>query len=274
MRHAAISIVAGTVLSLAASGLSLAADMPLKAPPAPMAPSWTWTGFYIGGNVGGGWSADPTVTFTPNDPFSASAFGGFVSPPVSFNTSGPVGGFQVGYNWQFNQTWLVGIESDFDFSAIAGNGTSNNYAVGIALQQQRVDEKVQWFGTVRGRLGYLVTNSLLIYGTGGFAYGRVAETAQNSNTNGITSGGAPANLCGGNTVCWAGASAPVSTGWTAGGGLELALMNNWTVKAEYLYVSLGSNMFNENIGIGPSSMAAHFSDTNFHVARAGVNYKF
>jgi outer membrane immunogenic protein len=277
MRNTAIAIVAGTALSLAASGLSLAADMPVKAPPAPMAPSWTWTGFYIGGNVGGGWSADPTATFTPNDPFSAAIGAG---GPISFNTSGPVGGFQAGYNWQFNQSWLLGVESDFDFSAIAGKGTSNHIEpfFGDTLQQA-ADEKVQWFGTVRGRVGYLATNSLLLYGTGGFAYGRVAESVNYSNL-GPTPFFGPGGSCLIGSPCYSGASARVSTGWTAGGGMELALMNHWTVKAEYLYVSLGSNTFTEAnlptsfVSAPTASITARFSDTNFHVVRAGVNYKF
>jgi outer membrane immunogenic protein len=241
-----------------------------------MAPSWTWTGFYVGGNFGGGWSADPKVTFTPNDPFSAIPGAG---GPISFNTSGPVGGFQAGYNWQLNQAWLVGVESDFDFSAIAGQGTSTHIFAGFISLQQAADEKVQWFGTVRGRVGYLATNSLLLYGTGGFAYGRVAESVHYSDLGPVGLGGSPGGSClvG---ACYSGASAPVSTGWTAGGGAELALMNHWTVKAEYLYVSLGSNNFTEAnlpsifVAAPTASITAHFSDTNFHVARAGVNYKF
>jgi outer membrane immunogenic protein len=276
MRNVLFSVAAAVGIALASAAAGHAADMPMKAPPMPAAPAYGWTGFYLGGNVGGGWSSDPTVTFTPNDPLSAAT----TSTPISFNMSRPVGGFQAGYNWQINQTWLVGVESDFDFSAIAGSGQSNFFNPGTTNIQQTVDEKVKWFGTVRGRLGYLATNGLLLYGTGGFAYGKVADSAQASNLGPASAVLAPFGACVVNSQCYSGASASVLTGWTAGGGLELALANHWTVKAEYLYVSLGSSSFNEpNLGaIGvptpTGSITAHYSDTNFHIARAGVNYKF
>jgi opacity protein-like surface antigen len=111
----------GVALNVLASlNAARAADMPVKAPPGSPEEVYRWTAFYIGGNVGGGWSADPTVTFAPNDLFSTLLLAG---GPISFSTAGPIGGFQAGYNWQLNQAWLLGVESDFDFSSITGNRT-------------------------------------------------------------------------------------------------------------------------------------------------------
>jgi outer membrane immunogenic protein len=131
---------------------------------------------------------------------------------------------------------------------------------------------------VRGRLGYLPTNNLLIFGTGGFAYGRAAQHVAYTNASlGTTIIGFNGSCAPG--PCFAGSSAPGLTGWTAGGGLEYAHSQNWTVKAEYLYVSLGSHSFNENV-LGPgqldqtSAITASFGTTAFHIVRAGVNYKF
>lgn len=197
---------------------------------------------------------------------------------------GALGGFQIGYDWQFNQAWLAGGEADFDLSSISGNGTSNFFSPPVGglgnTLQQATDERVKWFGTVRARIGYLVSNSLLIYGTGGFAYGRATESARYFNPGPF--GGFIGGLgsCPAGSLCYAGSSARVSTGWTAGGGFELPVMNHWTVKAEYLYVSLGGNNFTESnlpsvsVPAPTASITAHFSDTNFHVVRGGLNYRF
>jgi outer membrane immunogenic protein len=128
-------------------------------------------------------------------------------------------------------------------------------------------------------LGYLPTNNLLVYGTGGFAYGRMKQDiAYNNNT------GAPSNFDGacptGPATCYAGSSARFATGWTAGGGFEYALMNNWTVRAEYLYVNLAGNTLPESVlggvfpGFAPSTINAQYDDLALHLVRAGMNYKF
>jgi outer membrane immunogenic protein len=264
---------------------AFAADMAVKAPPPPPAPIYSWTGFYIGGNAGYGWGGNQTVSFTSNGgPVSilSNDLASFIGPglPVSFSVSGAVGGFQLGYNWQVSQTWLLGLETDFDFSGLKGSGVSTNFNTpslfaGVSTASERLD----WFGTVRGRLGYLPTNNLLVYGTGGFAYGRVAQSVTYGSLSTITfndiTGKCPALT----PVCFAGTSDRIASGWTAGAGLEYAFLNNWTIKIEYLYVNLGSNTFNETVlftGVSSatSSIAAHYSDFGFNVVRGGVNYKF
>jgi len=279
------SLLVATVAAGTFTQFAYAADLPVKAPPASApAAAYNWTGFYVGGNAGGGWSADPTVNFAPNDSFSAQIGAG---APTSFRISGALGGFQVGYNWQFNQVWVFGVESDFDFSSLRGSGTSSFFSrlpTGIGNNLlQTTNQRVQWFGTVRGRVGYVAPNNMLVYGTAGFAYGKASENASYANPGPFGAFTAAANTfgsCLANTTCYAGASKPTLTGWTAGGGLELPLLDHWTIKAEYLFVSLGGNSFIEaNLPSAPvpapnASIAVRFGETDFHVVRGGLNYKF
>jgi outer membrane immunogenic protein len=134
MHSKLISSLVGAAFIVAAGGLAGAADMPIKAPPKPVAPAavYNWTGFYVGANGGYGWK-DPTVTFTPNDANAqgftcGGAFGGTCAPPASFGINGGFGGLQAGYNWQLGRQWVAGLETDFDWSDIKGTGTSNFFS--------------------------------------------------------------------------------------------------------------------------------------------------
>jgi outer membrane immunogenic protein len=172
--------VLATIAAVGFASVASAADLPVKAPPmvAPVA-AYNWTGFYVGVNGGYGWG-NRSATFTPND-INALAVtcggiaGGTCVPPTSFNVNGALGGLQAGYNWQFNQNWLLGVEADFDWSRIQGTGTSNFIlgSVPSAPSNFQASQNTKWFGTIRGRFGFLPTNQLLVYGTAGFAYGKV-----------------------------------------------------------------------------------------------------
>jgi outer membrane immunogenic protein len=285
------------IAAFAAATLSgapaLAADMATKAPPkaAIPAPVFTWTGFYVGGNVGYGWK-DPTVTLTPNDAVAqvvtcGGGLGGTCPPPASFNIHGALGGLQIGYNWQANQNWLFGLETDFNWSNVKGTGSSNFFIgqpVAPAPSSFQASENVKWFGTARGRIGFLPTNNLLLYATGGLAYGRVSDNVGLNSTAAGVIGVATGFRCTvggpGATNCFLGNASRTATGVTVGGGAEYALWNNVSVKAEYLYVNLGhGNSVNvvaqvANPGIAPSSFTAAYSTVDFHVVRGGVNYRF
>jgi len=200
-----------------------------------------WNGFYVGVNGGYGWTA--------ND--------GPLSPEGGF------GGGQIGYNWQglFGYSpWVIGIEADFQ-----GAGISDSDRLG--------ENSLNWFGTVRGRLGYLVTPTLLLYGTAGLAYG-----GMNSSANYLT-----AELEGGPVFIGGGAAA-ISTsraGWTAGGGLEWMFMPNWSAKLEYLYYDLGSVNDNGAFVADVTSAPPEFSYVvtsharfSGNIVRAGINYHF
>jgi outer membrane immunogenic protein len=268
-------IAAAAVLGFtAAQAADIAAQPYTKAPP--LAPAYNWTGFYAGVNAGYAWE-DPTVNYTPNN--AVISGGGNVRPVGSWDNSGALGGFQIGYNWQFGPQWVAGVEADINASDIKGSNTSAGM-LGFAPAQFTTGQKVDWFGTVRGRLGFLPTDRLLVYATGGLAYGEVKEntsiTTIGVGTN--VTNGAFGVSCVANQTCFAGSASGIRTGWTAGVGVEYAIWQNLTAKAEYLYVDLGGNSivgtaFNGN-GLTPASYTASVSSLHFNVVRAGLNYRF
>ena len=261
---------------IAASGFAFAAGMTPKAAPAPV---YSWTGFYVGGNLGYSWG-DPNSDTSLTGIGASTTFGPFAfahSDPLKLQ--GVIGGAQIGYNWQASPDWVYGLEADWQASGeAAALGYSDPYA-GRRLGFQAVgtantndNAQIPWFGTLRGRVGYALDH-VLIYGTGGLAYGQV----QLEGTT--TDSGSTLFICG--PTCSPtpfGGTAPfgasrVSVGWTAGAGVEGALAGNWTWKAEYLYVDLGSlDLFapgpfaSETINVH-----ARFTD---NILRVGFNYKF
>jgi len=275
--------IAGAALMALIGTPAFAADMALKAPPPPPAPVYSWTGFYIGANVGGGWGSNRSVDYSSNVPHDSLFMGAGETPvATSFKDSGAVGGLQFGYNWQFNRNWLVGLETDFDWSGLKGSGSGTSTVLFTPISvAETVHEQIEWFGTVRARLGYLPMNNFLTYITGGVAYGRVDHTGSYVNNGGgsfIAGGPGFSVLCSPGT-CFTGSSSSVATGWTAGAGFEYAVSTNVTLKAEYLYVGLPSKSITETAtainlaGSLPSSFNANYSKTNFNVARIGFNYR-
>ena len=216
-------------LGLLAAGAASAADLPSRKGPvvAPVyVPAFTWTGFYVGANAGYAWGQIDSSNFGIVNPFS--------------DPDGFVGGGQIGYNYQIGQ-WVVGLEADFQGADL--KSTARNLAGTVTASNE-----INWFGTVRGRVGYAF-DRFLPYVTGGFAYGNVknkvtAPTFTFSDDN-------------------------TQYGWTVGGGLEYAFTNNLTAKVEYLYVNLDKESFTVPGGTFTSNV-----ETKFSVVRAGLNYKF
>jgi outer membrane immunogenic protein len=167
-----------------------------------------------------------------------SSFDSAVAPTGSFNTSGALAGVQAGYNWQAGPG-VFGLETDMDWTNIRGASTTN-CAPGCETRNS-------WLGTTRGRVGYAVSNGFLPYLTGGVAYGNIKA-------------GVPG---------FAGATGS-KAGWTLGGGLEFALSGNWTAKAEYLYVDLGSI----DCGASCGTPAPDLVKFKANIVRAGLNYRF
>jgi outer membrane immunogenic protein len=220
---------------------ALAADLPRKAPayvpPAP--PPFSWTGFYVGASAG----------FIANDSEgndNGDGTGdGWINTPATYRL-GQVGGLfgvDVGYNWQFSPNWVLGIEADIAGATGNGDGFSDIYG-------SEVYSKLSALGTIRGRIGYAF-DRMLVYATGGFAYGKVHDRVSWEQAPDYTA----------DESKW-------KTGWTLGGGLEYAFPNNWTVRAEGLYVDLGSTSFT-NI----SSCNFGFKH-RYALGRIGINYKF
>jgi outer membrane immunogenic protein len=245
---------------------ALAADLstpPYVKTPVVAAPIYSWTGFYIGVNAGGAWTdSNPTTTTISTlagyfNPDSAAAIG--IVGNQRIRTTGFTGGVTAGYNWQANN-WLLGIESDFNYFGVKGSSSGTGVYPCCA--------GTNWLITVRGRVGVLVTPAFLLYGTGGLAVANV--NASYFFTDNVF---AP---------FLATESALISTtryGWTAGIGGEYALMNGWSIKAEYLYVDLGrasvsTNSLNAPIGAVSTNVFTHTVDLRSNIARVGLNYKF
>jgi outer membrane immunogenic protein len=276
MKKFLLTTLTSSVLALPAMAADLA--------PVPHEQVWSWTGFYFGGTVGGGWmtsNSNETVTST----FCNPAFSGCpaVGPalaaaiPTTYNTAkaGFLAGAEAGYNWQFGQ-FVVGIETDLSGASISGSSSVTNAVSVVGFPGFAVaaygtqSEKLDYFGTVRGRAGFLVTNPLLAYVTGGFAYG----DASASNSLG-------ANIVGGPCIgCSPGVTGESTSskqaGWTVGGGLEWMFAPNFTVKGEYLYYDFGSVSFAGPTTISPATYGASTAataDFKGSVVRVGLNFK-
>ncbi len=283
MRTSCTAVFIGATLAALTGAPGLAADMMLtKAPPISAAPAPTWTGFYVGGNVGYGW-VDPTASFAANP---APLGGGLVDlvgagAPVTFDMVSAVGGVQLGYNYQLNAQWLIGAEADFDFSGLRGSGVSNNTPPVVPFPfGSTADERVNWFGTERLRLGFLPSNNLLVFGTGGIAQGGIKQNVSYNNNGPVLIADADGNCATGPGNCYNGSSSRIATGWAAGGGLEYAFAEHWSVRAEYLYVNLGDNNFTESVpasntpGVPASTINVHYTPTIIETVRAALNYRF
>lgn len=213
-----------------------AADRPLKAPALPGV--YHWTGFYGGVNLGS--------VIGQADAGSAVAANGVIAG-ADVNSVGAVGGVQAGFNWQFNPSWLVGVEGDFGYLGVKRSNT--DWFDGITIGQ-----RASWYATLRARTGY-VTGPSLLYVTGGLAAVRMEETFGGNTATGL----APTT------------SETTRTGWTAGGGIETKLSRNWSAKTEYLYIATGTHSFAAN----PYAVADTASfKSQFHVVKAGLNYSF
>jgi len=230
LKRALLGATALALLAGSASAADLATRYPVKAAPIPVQ-VFSWTGFYIGGNVGWGW-ADNSYDYTP-----------FGLPTYSYglgSSNGFIGGLQLGYNYQFANNIVLGVEADFEWADIGKTATLVAGPVGGAI----VNANVDYFGTIRARAGYAM-DRFLPYITGGAAW------VKNTYSD-------PFLVSYDNTK-W---------GWTVGAGVEYAITNNWTVKAEYLY--LGFSDSNTTFLNGDQLSVS----TNINTAKLGVNYKF
>jgi outer membrane immunogenic protein len=230
-----VAFGAGLVVAICAAPAA-AADLPMvtKAPVA--APVFSWTGCYLGANLGYGWGRA-----------SATTTGGGFTGSASENLNGVVGGGQIGCNYQWTSI-VWGIEGDFQGTS---QRHSDTFTVGGVTAN--TTDRVPWFGTIRGRLGWAV-NNWLFYGTGGWGYG---EFKSDTTFTGAVVG-------------------TISTSrdhgfWVVGGGIENAFAPHWSWKLEYLYLSTGNLTNTSAIGATVFTTTSKFTD---NIVRAGVNYRF
>jgi len=260
-------LLAGFAIAALALGVVPAAAADMDNRPVYKAPTITpsyydWSGFYVGGHVGGAW-ADKTWTQTFPGAFAGNA--------STFSADGFIGGGQIGYNWQM-QNWVWGLEADIQgtdekgsrlFTCPTGVCSAPFGVIAVfpgPAVPATLSQKIDWFGTVRGRAGVLVTPTVLLYGTGGLAYGEV----KTSDAIGLV----PALF----------STTSTNVGWTVGAGIEGAIGGNWTAKLEYLYIDLGrasGSFLTTSAAFGGGVITSNFSSRiTDNVLRVGVNYRF
>jgi len=223
---------------IASSGAFAADLLVRKAPPPPppvVVPLYNWTGFYIGGNLGGAWTSG-----TLTDNFTGASFSG--------NHSGFIGGGQIGYNWQVAPQLVLGVESMFDGTSL---GKSSNTITAVNGNVLQGSAHTNWLSTVAGRVGY-AANNWLFYGKGGGGWVNNSATVTD-----VTTGVSFTNS---NT----------NSGWLAGAGIEYGLTRNWTTKVEYDHLGLSNWTRASPLFVGDTITLSR----QINMVTVGVNYKF
>jgi outer membrane immunogenic protein len=276
-----VSAAIGLLALAAAMQPAAAADLRpvLKAPPVD---PWTWSGVYLGLNLGYSWGKSRTHV----DYFNSLTGLPIVPPPgsitdVDFKLNGGIFGGQIGVNWQ-NGSFVGGLEADLQWSGQKGSAffVCNAAFVGVFApcvpgatfllpgapgQTLSLDQKLLWFGTLRARLGVTFTPTVLAYVTGGLAYGEIKTEGLLVNTP-----------FAGPVVSTAFSHSTTRSGWTIGAGLEGRLSGNWTGKIEYLYMDLGT-VSGTVVPVPPGAFlvgANYSSRITDNIIRVGLNYKF
>jgi outer membrane immunogenic protein len=255
----------GTLFALATVACASADDMYLKAPA--YEPAYNWTGFYAGANIGYSWgTSNTTVSF-----FNSGTGALIESDGSSFSLNGVIGGGQVGYNKQ-TANFVWGLEADIQASGQKGAAVFTCTACVPPPVTETINQKLDWFGTVRGRIGYTVEPNIIAYVTGGLAYGDI-------RTDGVISD--PTTFT----------TSTVRAGWTIGAGVEGQISGKWTAKLEYLFMDLGGVsgglVATPTVLLPPgpcthapgsctlsTTFSSRGSGITDNILRAGVNYRF
>jgi len=279
MKKLSIGSVALAIVSLGSP--AFAADMPLKAPPPP-AIAYNWTGFYVGANAGYAWGTSQIgaglggawVNYLGVPGALDPDFAGVTSAATrTLHPSSFTGGVQAGYNYQMNRL-LIGVEADANYLGLRKSYTIGPLlgAIGPGTYSVTAASTADALFTLRPRVGIAFDRSL-IYVTGGLAASTFAFSQNISYLNPrlnflpFTTAAGGAN---------AGSASSTKVGWTIGAGFERMLNNNWSVKAEYLYVDLGTQGFSSSFtDLQPAVFTVQQRDSlTTNILRLGVNYRF
>jgi outer membrane immunogenic protein len=247
------------------TGPALAADLgkPVYKAPPPVVPVFSWTGWYIGGNIGYGWGENTS----PDILFDNTGFPQLLGPAAEFAPSlkpkGVIGGGQIGYDWQVNPNFVLGLVADFqgadikDSQAITRSFDTNP----VRTITVSASEKLEFLGTGRVRAGWAAGN-WLFYGSGGVAYGEVNSSLSHADTFGVLS------------ESFSGSHRETRVGWAAGGGVNYAMTPNWILGADYLHYDLGHTSVTaaNNIGVGNFFTASQ--KVGGDIVRGVISYKF
>ncbi|WP_181182569.1 outer membrane protein [Mesorhizobium sp. B3-1-9] len=208
--------------------------------------TYDWSGFYVGVNAG--------YSFVSVKPIYGD------EDFASKHSDGLTGGAQIGANWQVDRI-VLGIEADLQKSNARGTAVLD-----LAPSEQTIDVKLDWFATIRARVGYLMTDRALIYATAGPAMVRAKTTIYTNFIN------TEMGLAGQSTHV----ESENRSGWSIGAGGEFALADNWSLKAEYLYADLGSksHYYLDPVGNGAFLQNQTGGAVKFQTVRMGLNYRF
>jgi len=252
MRKGALSVVAA-IAGLTMASISQAADMPVKAPRLAAPAAFNWSGFYIGGHVGGAWG-----TVESEIPLG---YGGYAFPVSSHTINGFLAGGQVGINWQLNSWLVLGVEGQFSWTDMKGSAP--------CVVLLKCTTEVNWLGSVAGRVGYTFDRTML-YVKGGIAF---ADSDYSASFGPFSA-----------------TASDTRTGVMFGAGIEHAFLRNWSAKLEYNYMDFDTDTFNftskgggckdvlsiskvSSDCIGSGSIKADVTQ-RIHLVKFGLNYRF
>ena len=274
MSSSARIAVAAAFLAAAAQSAS-AADLPSRAAPRPIpvAPAFTWTGFYAGVNAGYAFSDSKSSRYIGAPGYLGLVAAGAVPAGYSFDTDGFVIGGQLGYNYQVGAV-VFGVEADLQYTDIKDRRVATG-ALAPGLVTGASSLELNYLGTLRGRIGFTPVDRLLLYVTGGLAYG-------DAKLNGtLTAGALPGGLAPASGAVWSGSRGQTKAGFALGAGAEYAFTNNLTAKVEGLYYDLGDIKVTQpginapgQVAQGIGIFAVQKAELNGFIVRAGLNYKF
>jgi outer membrane immunogenic protein len=297
-------LLGGVALStLGFVGAAFAADMPVKAPP-PVVVN-TWTGYYAGVDFGGINGSHENDSFSQGPGFGAGGATAFDPTSLSpTNHWGGIGGVYAGYNWAVTPSWVIGVEGDWNKASlgtstgttsltsggipqpagcIPGTGTPGGTVFNSNCAGVLMSDNLSWIATVRGRLGY-TWGSMMLYGTAGGAFMNQEQSGQVINCTSpaatCTAAASASNLGNNRAASIAFSQNSNSTGWVAGGGIELMATANWLVRIEYLHYAFGTGVTHSAVCTqcvaGAFSGAGNFTwgSASYDSVRAGLAYKF
>jgi outer membrane immunogenic protein len=246
------------LVAFAAVGSAAAADLPAapvyKAPLLAPTPAYDWTGLYIGGHFGAGWSEVQDTALTV---FPSSAVFPVGTPFSQLNKSGFLGGVQAGFNWRISN-WVIGVEGDYSWADLTGSESTRS-PVAPAISDT-TNGKTSDLALATGRLGY-AWNNWLFYLKGGGAWAQASATSQSFS---------------GSTVVATSSSSVDRSGWTVGGGIEWGFWGNWSAKIEYNHIDFGTQQVTVVglSGVIAGQSALRNSTARPDLVKAGLNYRF
>ncbi len=268
-------LLLGGAAALTLAGAAQAADLPAPLPPPVIVPLFSWTGAYIGVNAGYAYSTSDTFrTRGQNAALQLNVTRDLRRPNVDVPLDGFIGGGQIGFNYQHNPGGLLvlGIEADAQYADLQRTVVENRTNLALNPNQlvNTYRSEIGFLGTVRGRIG-AAFDRVLVFGTGGLAYGDVTNTVRFQT-------GAP--------VSYLGTRSQIETGYAVGGGVEYALPTDSflnffrssavTIKGEYLYYNLGARDLNVAVTSAAFPGPGYFTrlSNEGSIARGGINFKF